>query len=314
VEHRNLGRSDLKVSVLGLGCNNFGGRIDIEGSRNVIAKALDVGITLFDTADSYPGGKFGLSEEIIGETLGDRRKGVVLVTKFGFPVDDPNRKPNGSRSYIMEAVEASLKRLKTDWIDLYFYHKPDPGTPLEETIGALDDLVRSGKVRYIGCSNFSAGLIADSAEIADRLGAARFIAGQEHYSLLARDIENEVLPALKAHGMGLLPFFPLASGVLTGKYRKGKPAPEGSRLAKAKPLADRFLTDRNLETAERLAQLAEARGHTLIDLAFSWLLAQQPVASVIAGATSPAQVEANLKAVEAWRLDAADLAEVGRLL
>lgn len=313
MEYRNLGGSDLKVSVLGLGCNNFGGRLDVEGSNRVIAKALDLGVTLFDTADSYPMGKFGMSEEVIGNALGQRRKDVVLVTKFGYPVNDPSRNPGGSRAYVVAAVEESLARLKTDWIDLYFYHKPDPKTPLEETIRALDDLIRAGKVRHIGCSNFSAAQVNDAMRIAKELGTHAVVSAQEQYSLLARDIEKEVIPVLREHGIGLLPFFPLASGILTGKYRKDQPPPAGSRLARAKPLADIFLTERNLGVAEGLAGFAERRGHRLIDLAFCWLLAQPPVASVIAGASTPAQVEQNLRAVGAWQLTDEDLAEADRL-
>ena len=310
MEYRNLGKSDLRVSTLGLGCNNFGGRIDAEGSNKVIAKALDIGVTLFDTADVYPMGKFGVSEEIIGDALGDRRKDIVLVTKFGFPLRD--RETGGSRAYVAAAVEDSLKRLKTDWIDHCYYHKPDPKTPLEETIRALEDLIRTGKVRTVGCSNFSAAQVNESVRIADELGAHRFISAQEQYSLVNREIEKEVIPALKAHGLGLLPFFPLASGLLTGKYGKGA-LPQGARLTHAKPLAEMFLTERNLDVAEQLARFAENSGHQLIDLAFSWLLAQAPVASVIAGATTPAQLDANLKAVSAWTLSEEELAEVDRL-
>lgn len=313
MEYRNLGRSDLKVSALGLGCNNFGGRLDAEASKKVIAKALDIGITLFDTADSYPMGKFGVSEEIIGDALGARRKDVVLVTKFGYPVDDPSRKPGGSRGYVMSAVEESLKRLKTDWIDLYYYHKPDPHTPLDETIQAMEDLISAGKVRTIGCSNFTAAQVNDSARIADELGAHRFISAQEQYSLLVRDIEKEVIPALKAHGMGLLPYFPLAGGLLTGKYKKGASLPEGARLTRVPLFADMFLTERNVEIVDGLAHFADRRGHRLIDLAFSWLLAREPVASVIAGASTPEQLEDNLRAISAWTLSEEDLAEVDRL-
>lgn len=309
MEYRNLGRSDLKVSALGLGCNNFGGRLETEKSKEVIAKALDIGVTLFDTADCYPMGKFGVSEEILGETLGARRKDAVLVTKFGYPGQHP--KASGSRDYVTAAVEESLKRLKTDWIDLYLYHKPDPETPLEETIGAMDDLIKAGKVRHIGCSNFSAAQIEEAMRIADAPGAQRFICSQEEYSLLARGMEAEVIPALNAHGLGLLPFFPLASGLLTGKHRKGKAAPEGTRLSKGH-LADMFMTERNLDIAERLAHFAEANGHRLVDVAFGWLLAQKPVASVIAGASSPEQLDDNLRAA-ACRLTADELAVLDRL-
>ena len=310
MEYRNLGRTDLKVSTLGLGCNNFGGRIDAGGSKTVIARALDLGVTLFDTADLYPMGSFGASEEIVGDALGVRRKDVVLVTKFGFPVE--GRKTGGSRDYVIAAVEASLKRLKTDWIDLYFYHKPDPDTPLEETIGALEELIRAGKVRHIGCSNFSAAQVNESLRIAEALGAHAFICSQEEYSLVARGIEKDVIPALNAHGLGLLPYFPLASGLLTGKYRKGKPAPEGTRLAGGSRLADRFLSESNLDAAERLTAFAEKRGRRLIDLAFAWLLAQKPVASVIAGATRPEQLDDNLRAVTC-HLSPDELAELDRL-
>ncbi len=309
MEYRTLGRSSLQVSALGIGCNNFGGRLDAEKSKKVIAKALDIGVTLFDTADSYPMGKFGVSEEIIGGALGPRRKDVVIVTKFGYPAE--GRKVGGSRDYLTAAVEESLKRLKTDWIDLYLYHKPDPKTPLEETIRAMDDLIGAGKVRHIGCSNFSAAQIEEAMRIADEHGTDRFICSQEEYSLLNRGIEKEVIPALNAHDLGLLPFFPLASGLLTGKHRKGEPTPEGTRLS-AGPLANMFKTERNVDMVEDLLVFAEEHGHRLVDVAFAWLLAQKPVASVIAGATSPEQLEDNLRAA-ACRLSADELAKLDRL-
>jgi aryl-alcohol dehydrogenase-like predicted oxidoreductase len=308
---RNLGRSGLRVSAIGLGCNNFGGRIDLEGTRKVIHKALDLGITLFDTADVY--GNRGCAEAEMGQVLGDERKRIVLATKFGLPMDDAGEKAGGSRRYIMQAVEDSLRRLRTDWIDLYQIHQPDPRTPIEETLRALEDLIHQGKVRYIGCSNFPAWQVAEAQWTAKANGLSALVSCQDEYSLLVRDkVEPQLRPAMLQHGMGLLPFFPLASGVLTGKYRRNAPLPSGTRLANTARLADRYLTDRNWPIAERLADFAEQRGHTLLELAFSWLLAQPPVASVIAGATRPEQLEQNVEA-GGWQLSAEELAEVDRI-
>jgi aryl-alcohol dehydrogenase-like predicted oxidoreductase len=312
MEQRQVGRSGLQVSVLGLGCNNFGGRLDREASIRVVHAALDLGVTLLDTADVYPMGNQGSSETIIGEALAGRRGEVVLATKFGMAMDDSGRRQGGSRRYIMEEVEASLTRLRTGWIDLYQFHRPDPKTPIEETVRALDDLIRAGKVRYVGCSNFAGWQAVEALWIARELGANAFICSQEEYSLVVRDIEAEVIPALEAYGLGLLPFFPLASGLLTGKYRPGAPAPNDARLAYTKPLADRFLSGRNVALAEKLRAFAEARGHTLLDLAFSWLLAQETVPSVIAGASTPDQLRANAEAVT-WALTAENLAEIDRI-
>ncbi len=308
MERRNLGQSGLRVSTIGLGCNNFGGRIDKEATRRVIHKALDLGITLFDTADTY--GNQGGSETEMGEILGDARKRIVLATKFGNPMDDSGEKSGGSRRYIMEAVEASLRRLRTDWIDLYQIHRPDPRTPVEETLRALDDLVRQGKVRYIGCSNFPAWQVVEAQWTARSANLNAFVSCQDEYSLVVRDVvEPQLRPAMLRYGMGLLPFFPLASGLLTGKYRRNAPLPGGTRLANTQRLADRYLTEQNWSVAERLGDFAEARGHTLLELAFSWLLAQAPVASVIAGATRPEQLEQNVQAGD-WRLTEEDLAEI----
>jgi aryl-alcohol dehydrogenase-like predicted oxidoreductase len=312
MEQRQVGGSGLQVSTLGLGCNNFGGRLDREASIRVVHAALDLGVTLLDTADVYPMGNQGASEALIGEALAGRRAEVVLATKFGMAMDDSGRRQGGSRRYIMEEVEASLTRLRTDWIDLYQFHRPDPKTPIEETVRALDDLIRAGKVRYVGCSNFASWQTVKALWIARELGANAFICSQEEYSLVVRDIEREVVPALEAHGLGLLPFFPLACGLLTGKYHAGKPAPNDARLAYTKPLADRFLSERNVVLAEKLRAFAEARGHTLLDLAFSWLLAQKTVPSVIAGASTPDQLRANVEAVT-WALTAEDLAEIDRI-
>lgn len=307
---RNLGHSGLRVSTIGLGCNNFGGRIDKEATRAVIHKALDLGITLFDTADTY--GNRGGSETLMGEILGDDRKRIVLATKFAMPMDDVGVKIGGSRRYIMNAVEDSLRRLRTDWIDLYQVHAFDARTPIEETLRALDDLVRQGKVRYIGCSNFPAWRMTEADWTARALGLNKFVSCQDEYSLAVRGAEKELMPAARAAGMGMLPYFPLASGLLTGKYRRNTPMPAGTRFAGTQRLADRYLTDRNWQIAEQLADFAEARGHTLLELAFSWLLARPPVASVIAGATKPEQLEQNVKA-GTWKLTAEDLAEIDRI-
>ena len=312
MEIRNLGTSGLRVSAIGLGCNNFGGRIDKESTRKVIHKALDLGITLFDTADVY--GERGGSEALMGELLGDARKTIVLATKFGMPMDDEGVKAGGSRRYIMNAVEDSLRRLRTDWIDLYQMHQTDPRTPIEETLRALDDLVRQGKVRYIGCSNFPAWQVVEAQWTARSCGLNAFVSCQDEYSLLVRHVvEPQLQPAMLQYGMGLLPFFPLASGLLTGKYRRNAPMPAGTRLANTQRLADRYLTERNWGIAEKLGDFAEAHGHSLLELAFSWLLAQPPVASVIAGATKPEQLEQNVKA-GGWRLSAEDLAEINGLI
>ena len=306
---RNLGRSGLSVSVVGLGCNNFGMACDLEASRAVVRKALDAGITLFDTADVYGGS--GGSETILGQALGDRRKDIVLATKFGMPMDEAGTKKGASRRYILSAVEASLSRLQTDWIDLYQIHRPDPLTPLEETLRALDDLIRQGKVRYIGCSNHPAWQVTEAKWIARELGASAFISCQDEYSLLARDPERELLPAMEAHGLGLLPYFPLACGLLSGKYKRNE-IPEGARLGKIPRLAERYLTPANWQIVESLQEFCAKRGHALLELAFSWLAAQGTVASIIAGATKAAQVEQNVRAVE-WQLSAEDLAEIDRL-
>ena len=245
MKRRNLGKSGLRVSLVGLGCNNFGGRIDLEASRRVVHKALDLGITLFDTADSY--GNLGGSETILGQVLGERRKDIVLATKFGQAMDPAGNLKGASRRYILSAVEASLRRLQTDWIDLYQLHIPDPLTPLEETMRALDDLVHQGKVRYIGCSNLPAWQVVEAQWISRELGIQAFASCQDEYSLLVRNIEKELLPAMQAHGLGLLPYFPLASGMLTGKYKRNAPVPEGSRFAAWKALGERYANEANFD-------------------------------------------------------------------
>ncbi len=307
MEIRNLGQSGLRVSAIGLGCNNFGARISDESARAVIHKALDVGITLFDTADVY--GERGGSETTIGGILGENRNQVVLASKFAMPMDAEEKLKGGSRRYIVSAVEASLKRLRTHWLDLYQMHRPDPLTPVDETLRALDDLVRAGKVRYLGCSNMAAWQVADAAWTAKSEGLHRFVSCQDEYSLLVRNAETCLLPAARHYGMGLLPYFPLASGLLTGKYGRNTSMPDGARLTTTKRLADRYMTERNWGIAERLGDFAAHRGHSLLELAFCWLLAQSPVSSVIAGATTAQQVAQNAGA-GMWHLTSDDLAEL----
>jgi aryl-alcohol dehydrogenase-like predicted oxidoreductase len=305
---RRLGASGLKVSEVGLGCNNFGMRIDQKETQGVVDAALDAGITFFDTADIYGGTK---SEAFLGKALGKRRGDIVLATKFGMRVGDDPRRMGGSRRWIMRAVEDSLTRLGTDWIDLYQFHQPDPDTPIDETLRALDDLVTQGKVRYIGNSNFSGWQIADADWTA--AGATRFVSAQNQYSLLERKVEFEVLPACDHFGLGFLPFFPLASGVLSGKYKRGEKPPEGTRLAAWGAQGAAALSDKNFDKVEALTGWAEARGHTILDLAFAWLLGHEAVSSVIAGATSPEQVKTNA-ATAAWALTPEEVKEVGELI
>ena len=311
MEQRNLGKSGLRVSVVGLGCNNFGGRIGLAETRKVVHKALDLGITFFDEADTY-GDPRGSSETCLAEILGDRRKDIVLATKFARPMDAGSRFQGASRSYIMAEVEASLRRLKTDWIDLYQQHQPDPLTPIEETLRALDDLVRQGKVRYIGCSTLPGWQVVEAQWTAKHHGLHRFVSCQEEYSLLARRLDHEMMPVLQAYGLGLIPFAPLANGLLTGKYKRDKPLPEGARLTYMQRAAGRYLTDDNWTMVEQLEGFATERGHTLLELAVSWLLHRPQVASVIAGATKPEQVDENVRAA-GWALTEADMREIDRL-
>ena len=304
---RNLGKSGLRVSLVGLGCNNFGGRMDLESSTKVVHKALDAGITLFDTADVY--GNRGPSETVLGQVLGDRRKDIVLASKFGMPMDDAEKR-GASRRYIMSAVEASLRRLKTDWLDLYQVHRPDPLTPIDETLRALDDLVRAGKVRYVGCSNFSAAQVVEAQWAARHHNLNAFVSCQDEYSLLKRDLEKESLPVMERYGLGLLPYYPLASGLLTGKHKRDALA-SGTRLGNPQ-FAGTFVNDANWAIVEKLEAFTKARGRSMLELAFSWLAARPTVASIIAGATKPEQIEANVKA-PGWTLSAEDLAEIDKL-
>jgi aryl-alcohol dehydrogenase-like predicted oxidoreductase len=311
MEFRRLGASGLVVSVVGLGTNNLGMKLDEQQSREVVDAALEAGITLFDTSDSY-----GASEQRLGVLLEGRRDDVVLATKFG---SDTRARGNsngedwgarGSRRYIRRAVEASLRRLRTDWIDLYQLHRPDPATPIEETLSALDDLVHEGKVRYLGSSNFAGWQVADAEWIARTRGYERFVSAQNEYSWLERDIEDDLVPALEQYEIGLLPFFPLASGLLTGKYRRGEAPPTGSRIQAWG--RESVLTDATFDVIEGLEAFAAARSVTLLDVAIGGLAAQPAVASVIAGATSAAQVVANVAAGD-WQPSLDDLAELDEL-
>ncbi|WP_341674781.1 aldo/keto reductase [Niveibacterium sp. SC-1] len=311
IAQRRLGQSGLFVSAVGLGTNNFGGRLDLEASRKVIHRALDEGINFFDTADVY--GNKGGSEQILGEVLGERRKDVILATKFGNLVDEAAGIQGASRRSIFLAVEASLRRLKTDWIDLYQVHKPDPDTPIAETVAALGELVRQGKVRYIGLSNFAPWQIVEAQHVARQLGVSPFLTSQDEYSLLHRAPEGERAQVLERYGLSLLPFFPLANGLLTGKYKRNEPAPSDSRLAKVSNLSERYLHERNLAKVEKLQQFANAHGRTLLELAFSWLASKPFVASVIAGASTAEQAGLNAKAAN-WVLAQEELGELEKVL
>lgn len=312
MRYRQLGDSGLTVSVVGLGCNNFGRACDLEATRSVVNAALDAGVTLLDTADIYAQHD-GSSESLLGEVLGARRSDVVLASKFGMDMkglNGPDWGVRGSRRYIRLAVEASLRRLRTDWIDLYQYHVPDGVTPVEETLAALHELVVEGKVRYIGWSNVAGWQVADADWTARAAGTSRFVSVQNHYSLLERGIENEVIPACEQYGIGVLPYFPLANGLLTGKYRLGSPLPEDGRITQRKP---ELATPERLETVERLIEYGKERGVSLLDVAIGGLAAQPAVSSVIAGATKPEQVLANVAASE-WEPDAADLAALDEIV
>ena len=310
LEERNLGRSGLKVSLVGLGCNNFAGRIDFDATKRVVYKALDLGITLFDNADTYGGN--GAAEEYLGKIMGPRRKEIVLATKFGRPMDGSGKLQGASRHYVLDACEASLKRLQTDYIDLYWQHIADPLTPIEETLRAMDDLVRQGKVRYIACSTLNAWQVVEARWTSKTQNLEPYIACQERYSLLEREYEAKMSEMVETYGLGLIPFSPLANGLLTGKYRRNHPMPDGARLTVTQRMADRYLTERNWAIVERLAGFCEERGKTMLELAMSWLASRPGVASIIAGATRPEQLEDNVVAT-GWRLTQEDLREIDRL-
>ncbi|MCA2214614.1 aldo/keto reductase [Jidongwangia harbinensis] len=313
MSYRRLGNSGLVVSVVGIGCNNFGRKLDADGTRAVVDAAFDAGITLFDTADIY-GTPHGASEECLGAALKGRRDEIVLASKFGMDMEGINGNDfgaRGSRRYIVRAVEASLRRLETDHLDLYQMHEPDPATPIDETLAALDDLVRSGKVRYLGNSNFTGWQIADADWTARASGLTPFISAQNQYSLLHREVEAEVVPACEHFGLGLLPFFPLDSGLLSGKYRRGETPAEGTRLSL--PRYQRWLDGADWDTIEALTEYGAERGHSLLDVAIAGLAARPAVTSVIAGATTPDQVHANAAAAT-WQLTTADVAALDALL
>jgi aryl-alcohol dehydrogenase-like predicted oxidoreductase len=311
MRYRPLGDSGLLVSVLGLGCNNFGSRLDVDGARAVVDTAIDAGVTLFDTSDTYGGG--GGSERALGEILGSRRDQVVLATKFGHQSADMGYGPaagaKGGRAYIRRAVTESLRRLRTDYIDLYQLHTPDPVTPVAETLAALDELVAEGKVRYLGHSNFSGWQLADAAHLAAAAGRTPFISAQNHWSLLEREAEAQVVPAARHFGLGVLPYFPLANGLLTGKIRKGQPVPGDSRLA-ARPA---YVTEAKLNRVEALIAWGQAHGVTILQAAIGALAAQPGCSSVTAGAMNPEQVKANVAASE-WIPSAAELAEIDQIV
>ncbi len=301
MEYRSLGPSGLKVSAIGLGANNFGSRCSEEDSVRVIDQSIDLGINFIDTANIY---SKTMSEQIIGRGLKGKRDKVILATKFGMPLGDGPNQSGGSRGHIIDAVDASLKRLQTDYIDLYQFHQPDPETPIEETMYALHDLVQQGKVRYIGSSNFSSWRIAEANWTAKSCNLTQFVTEQPYYNLLKREVERELVPFCQAKGVGVIPYFPLESGFLTGKYRRGEAVPEGTRMSKV-PAWQRVLTDKNFSILDRLETFAAKRDHTVTELAMAWLLAVPSVCSVIAGATRPEQVVANAKASQ-WHLTPED--------
>lgn len=321
MEARNLGRSGLRVSAVGLGCNNLGGRLDHAASLRLVHAALDLGITFFDTADVYPLGKSGTSEQYLAEALAERRKGVIVATKFGSPRNRPvgavpgssGVPDGGSRRYIMEAVETSLRNLRTDYIDLYQMHRPDPLTPIDETVRALDDLIRQGKVRYVGCSNFPAWCVVDAVRVAEALGTERFISCQDEYSLLVRYVDPELVPAMQTLGLGMLPYFPLAGGMLTGKYDLAGPLPQGTRFTQwPKALTERFMAEPNRTMYRALQAFCRERGRSLLELSICWLLMRPTVSCVIAGASSPEQLKQNVEAT-GWRLSAEEMAQLDRI-
>lgn len=310
MEYRDIGTSNLKVSVVGLGCNNFGARMDLAAARTLVHHAIDRGINHFDTADIY--GPRGKSEEILGEILGSKRKEVVIATKFGMVFDEAGAMKGASRKYIMTAVEGSLRRLKTDYIDLYYQHRADPSVPIEETLRALDDLVKQGKVRHIGNSNFDGKQLDEADATARKLGLTRFICAQDELSLIKRHIEKDRVPAMQRDKIALVPYFPLASGLLTGKYRRGAPVPAGTRMAAKNRLSDLFWTQENLELTYRIVEFCEQRKLNMLDVAFAWLLEKPFVPSVIAGASRPEQIDANIKAAAA-KLSGAELGALDKL-
>lgn len=309
MEYRKLGKSGLKVSEIGLGGNNFGWYADEPTSISVINHALDLGINFIDTADMYGHGQ---SEEYVGKAIKGKRHSVILATKFGFAMEEKPNEGGASRRYLMKAVDASLKRLQTDYVDLYYIHFPDPATPIEETLGALDDLVRTGKVRYIGCSNFPAWQLCEALWLSRTKNLHSFIIAQARYNILERQIEAELVPCCQAYGLGVIPWGPLAGGFLTGKYHQGQEAPADARLSKPAKLYSHYFTDANWGKLAKLEAFAQERGHTVAELAIAWLLAKPYISSVIAGAKKPAQLSANLAAA-GWKLSPQEMAELNTI-
>jgi len=310
LEYKSLGRSGLHVSVVGLGCNNFGMKTDKDAASVVVNKAIDAGITLFDTANIYGGA--GKSEEFLGAALGARRPDVRRRHQVLRPHGTGPLNRGAGRRHIFQQVEASLRRLDTDYIDLYQIHFPDVTTPIEETLRALDDVVRAGKVRYIGCSNFAGWQVAEAQWTARANHLSPLVSAQNEYNLLDRRIERELVPACNAYGLGVLPYFPLASGFLTGKYRPGEPPPQGTRLQMWGPRGEQFLSARNFEVLAKLEPFAASRGYTMLKLAFGWLVSQPYISSVIAGATTPEQIDQNVAAAS-WTLTPEEMNEVNGL-
>ena len=310
MQYRRMGSSGLYVSVVGLGTNNFGFRMDEESSIRVFRHAVDEGINFIDTADSYGN---GLSEERIGLALKGNRHDVIIASKAGNPVGEGQNRRGASRNHIMNQVEVSLRFLQTDYIDLYQIHRPDPNTPIEETMRALDDLVRQGKVRYIGCSNFAAWQVCEANWLARANSLNQFVTVQPEYNMLNRTVEQELVPFCHEYNIGILPFYPLASGFLTGKYRQGEPLPEGARLTGNERAQANTLTEKNYAMLGKLEAFAEERGHPMVELAIAWLLGDSAVCSVIAGATKNEQVTANVKAAD-WVLTPEDMTEIDEIL
>ena len=310
MEYRSIGKSGLKVSEIGLGTNSFGNRADEQTSISVIEHALELGINLIDTAEMYAQGR---SEEIVGKALKGKRSQVIIATKFGYPTSIGPRERGGSRNYIMKAVEHSLKSLNTEYIDLYYFHYPDPETPIEETLRAMDDLVRSGKVRYIGCSNFAAWQLCEALWTSKLHDLEPFIAVQSRYNLLDRNIEREVVPCCQAYGVGVVPWGPLASGFLTGRFRRGEKIPEEARLANPPAIYQDVLSDTNFDKLARLGDFAEERGHSVGELAIAWLLSHSWLSSVITGATRIEQLSQNVATTD-WKLTAEDTAQLDALI
>ena len=312
MEYRNLGRSGLQVSAVGLGCNNIGRQVDQAGTVDIVNKCVEMGITYFDTADVY-GAERGRSEEFLGKALKPHRRNVVLATKGSGRMGEGPYWAGNSRRYLMDALDASLRRLDTDYVDLYELHFPDPRTPIEETLRALEDMVRSGKVRYVGCCNFSLAQVCEAAAASGAAHTVSFVSAQNRYNLLEREIRDELIPACERLGMGILPYYPLASGLLTGKYRRDEPTPQGTRLTSGIHFYAGVLESADYDLLDRLTAFAAERGHSLLELAIGWLASQPAVGSVMTGATRVEQIEQNAKAGD-WRLTSEEMKEVDSLL